>query len=374
MATTTPNYLWVVPTSSDLVKNGATAIETLGDSVDASLWNSGFGQAGKNKIINGDFYINQRSFTSTTTSGAYTFDRWGAANSGGTSTYTARAFTAGAAPVAGYEGKNFIEIASTGQTLTSSFTQYNQRIENVRTLAGQPVTVSFWAKAASGTPKVAVDIQQNFGTTGSPSAGVNVYFGEATLTTGWVRYSFTTSLPSISGKTLTDDNTLIRLGLWTSAGTDFSARSINIGLQTATISFWGVQVEYGSVATPFQTATGSIGGELALAQRYYYRTAFTGRYGSGFAKTTSTTETLTNFPVQMRIAPTALEQSGTAADYLVTYLAAAAACSAVPAFSNCSAITAATTFTVAAATLIAGDGVNAGSNASTAYLGWSAEL
>jgi hypothetical protein len=37
MATTTPNFGWSVPTSSDLVKNGATAIETLGDSIDASL-------------------------------------------------------------------------------------------------------------------------------------------------------------------------------------------------------------------------------------------------------------------------------------------------------------------------------------------------
>ena len=37
MATTTPNYGWVVPTSTDLVKDGATAIETLGDSIDASL-------------------------------------------------------------------------------------------------------------------------------------------------------------------------------------------------------------------------------------------------------------------------------------------------------------------------------------------------
>lgn len=37
MATTTPNYGWTVPTSTDLVKNGATAIETLGDAIDASL-------------------------------------------------------------------------------------------------------------------------------------------------------------------------------------------------------------------------------------------------------------------------------------------------------------------------------------------------
>jgi hypothetical protein len=37
MATTTPNYGWAVPTSTDLVKNGATAIETLGDAIDASM-------------------------------------------------------------------------------------------------------------------------------------------------------------------------------------------------------------------------------------------------------------------------------------------------------------------------------------------------
>ncbi len=37
MATTTPLFGWSVPTSSDLVKNGATAIETLGDSIDASM-------------------------------------------------------------------------------------------------------------------------------------------------------------------------------------------------------------------------------------------------------------------------------------------------------------------------------------------------
>jgi hypothetical protein len=37
MATTTPNFGWTVPTSTDLVKDGATAIETLGDAIDASL-------------------------------------------------------------------------------------------------------------------------------------------------------------------------------------------------------------------------------------------------------------------------------------------------------------------------------------------------
>lgn len=37
MATVTPNFNWPVPTSTDLVKDGATAIEALGDSIDSSL-------------------------------------------------------------------------------------------------------------------------------------------------------------------------------------------------------------------------------------------------------------------------------------------------------------------------------------------------
>jgi hypothetical protein len=45
MATTTPNYGWPVPTSTDLVKDGATAIEALGDAVDATVFGLGFSGA-----------------------------------------------------------------------------------------------------------------------------------------------------------------------------------------------------------------------------------------------------------------------------------------------------------------------------------------
>ena len=38
MATTTPNYGWPVPTSTDLVKDGAVAIEALGDAIDATVF------------------------------------------------------------------------------------------------------------------------------------------------------------------------------------------------------------------------------------------------------------------------------------------------------------------------------------------------
>lgn len=55
MATTTPNYGWSVPTSTDLVKDGATAIETLGDSVDATV-----------KALNPETTLGDISFRSAT--------------------------------------------------------------------------------------------------------------------------------------------------------------------------------------------------------------------------------------------------------------------------------------------------------------------
>jgi len=70
MATTTPNFGWSVPTSSDLVKNGATAIETLGDSIDASLVDLKGGTTGQvlSKATNTDM-----DFTwATSASGGYT--------------------------------------------------------------------------------------------------------------------------------------------------------------------------------------------------------------------------------------------------------------------------------------------------------------
>jgi hypothetical protein len=56
MATVTPNFNWPVPTSTDLVKDGATAIEALGDSIDASLVDLKGGTAGQvlSKLTNTD--------------------------------------------------------------------------------------------------------------------------------------------------------------------------------------------------------------------------------------------------------------------------------------------------------------------------------
>lgn len=73
MATTTPNFGWSVPTSTDLVKDGATAIETLGDAIDASLLDLKGGTTGqilaKNSNTDMDFTWTASSGTTWT---AYT--------------------------------------------------------------------------------------------------------------------------------------------------------------------------------------------------------------------------------------------------------------------------------------------------------------
>ena len=261
---------------------------------------------GKNKIINGDFYWNQRNFTSSTTNNAYGFDRWKFNGVDGTVTYSAQTFTLGTAPVSGYESTNFARIASTGQTLATARSTLVQNIESVRTLAGQNVVVSFWAKAASGTPKIAVELQQNFGSGGSPSADNNKYLGQVTISTTWNRYSLTTTLDGLTGKTLGTAGDNLSLQLWTSAGSNFNTRTGSLGIQTATIDFWGVQVEAGSTATPFTTASGSIGGELELCQRYYFEKGGDTVYEYHAvcqAINTTTAYGVVYLPVTMRTAP-----------------------------------------------------------------------
>lgn len=225
----------------------------------------------RNAIINGDFRINQRGFTSTTTFLAYGHDRWRLSTLGdGTSTYTTQTFTLGNA-IAGYEPTNYAQLVSAGQTTTASGTNLQQPIENVRTFAGQTVIISFWAKTTSGTPKVAIELVQNFGTTGSPSSSVNTYCGQVTLSTSWTRYSVTVVVPSISGKTLGTDvnSSSLNLLLWSSAGSDYNARTGSLGIQSTTVQYWGVQVEQNYQPTPFEQRP--IGTELALCQRYFFR-------------------------------------------------------------------------------------------------------
>jgi hypothetical protein len=82
-------------------------------------------------------------------------------------------------------------------------------------------------------------------------------FPAPALTTSWQRFTYTFTLPSISGKTIGTGSCLI---FYIRNGGTASGANLDI---------WGAQLEAGSVATAFQTATGTLQGELSACQRYY---------------------------------------------------------------------------------------------------------
>ena len=284
--------------------------------------------AGKNVIINGDFFINQRSFTSTTTSGVYTFDRWLTSFVNGTNTYSAQTLTqsTGLLPLSQLSGSTFLRIVTAGQSAASDFSAISQRIENAATFQGKTVTVSFYAKAASGTPKVSVNLAANQLGVGQ----VSNPFGSVTISTNWVRYSLTATLAALA-VAYTPSGSYLEAYLITSAGTSNATFASSIGSQNATIDFWGVQVEAGSVATAFQTATGTLQGELAACQRYYYQPT-TGAYWNGQVVTTTTYYVMVYFPVAMRTAPTITNTSIVAGNFPAT--ASSAAFAGTTSFAN----------------------------------------
>jgi len=363
-----------IPSPTEGMVSYLTASDSL-EPFNGSSWVSAAGVSSGNAILNGAFEINQRNFTSSTVSATFGFDRWRTSQSGGTVTYSAETFVPGSAPVASFEGTNFARLVTAGQSDAGHLAQLTQLIEGVRTFAGQTVTVSFWARAGSGTPKIAIELSQVFGAGGSPE--LPNLLSQVTLSTSFQRFSATITLPSISGKTIFGGNAL-RLNLWVSAGSNFNARLNSLGIQNNTFDLWGVQVEAGSVANPFRRNANSIEGELAACQRYYFRATTDGGFKTfGFGQCTSATAGLVQvpFPVEMRIPPFALEQSGTAVDYSVTSASGAGlSLNAVPTFGNATKNGALVNFTTASG-LVAGNATRLlDGNVTTAFLGWSAEV
>jgi hypothetical protein len=219
----------------------------------------------RNAIINGNFDIWQRgtSFTGS----EYGADRWINARVGTTHTATRQAFTLGQSAVPG-EPQFFCRTAVSSVAGANNYAVLIQRIEDVRTFAGQQVTASFWAKA-DATKGIALEIFQNFGTGGSPSAEVNsIGTTKVSIGTSWQKVTVTATVPSISGKTLgTDNNHFLALQIWFDAGSTYNSRTDSLGQQSGTFDIAQVQIEPGPVASPFERRP--VGVELSLCQRYY---------------------------------------------------------------------------------------------------------
>ena len=344
---TAPNRLPVGADGTTLVANSASATGV--------AWAGPTFAAGKNKIINGDFGVWARGTTITNPgNGGYTADRFFNGQDGtGTVTCTQQTFTAGTAPVAGYESAYFHRTSLTTLGTTTYF-QPTQRIENVQTFAGQAITISFWAKADSARTSLVV-LVQNFGSGGSAAT---TQAAAVTYSTAWTRYSFNFTVGSMSGKTIGTSSSL-EIGFRTTAA---------VG---SILDIWGVQVEAGSVATPFTTATGTVQGELAACQRYYNRFNITAYYPSGiFGNAISTTIARIGIPLgtQMRIAPATL-------DYANISLSDGATSTTLTALDS---TLSSTSVGLLNATVASGltqfRGYNMAAGASAGYIGFSAEL
>lgn len=205
--------------------------------------------AGKNKIINGDFGVWARGTSSFTS--AYTSDRW----------YT-DAFSVVSRSTDVPSGQPFTySLKHTAITVNSAL-RHAVELPAVGQLGifkiGTTWTLSFWTKTTA--PRL-VKFYAAFtiGNGGTPEATpVNAVTLGTSGTNTWQQWSYTFVIPA--GTTLTSANC-------------FQITPFIEGNGVAIDSFiTGIQLEAGSVSTPFTTASGTIGGELSLCERYYQKT------------------------------------------------------------------------------------------------------
>ena len=251
-----------------------------------------------NFIINGAFDIWQRGTSFDGSANSFAADRWFINNngSGATRTVSRQTFTPGSAPEVGYEGQFFFRYNQSVAGSSGTFNVFQQKIEDVRVLAGQTATVSFWARAGSALTLPSVRIVQDFGTGGSSATITNAVLSQA-ITTSWTRYSYTVLVPSLAGKTIGSSN-----GLTLEFGLPLNS--------VFTLDIWGVQLEAGLAATPFRRNANNLQAELAACQRYYWRFDSLGASGNfmpfamGHAIDSNSCRAIIRYPVAMRRLPT----------------------------------------------------------------------
>jgi hypothetical protein len=320
-------------------------------------------------IINGNFDVWQRG-TSSTTNASLAADRWSLFLNGTSNTVSRQPFIVGQTVVPN-NPTYYVRNVVTSSAGTSNYTLFNYRgIENVNNFSGQNITLSFWAKA-DANKNIALELNQNFGTGGSPSSVVHFGSQLIALTTTWTKNTITIAVPSITGKTLgSDNNSSMDINFWLDAGSDFNTRTSSLGQQSGTFEFAQVQLNAGSVALPFQPK--SYADELRDCQRYYWRMNADvplGHFATGYNVTTTTALFVVPYEVQMRTSPTFSSSAPATFNIGPTGIAGTVVTIDTTSKSASSIIfTVASGLTVNGGSRVFSDGVG------SAYLGFSAEL
>lgn len=334
MAGTTTNFAIPYPSVTDYVTDGATAMRTLAEQVDAVMTS---GTPAKNLLINGAMQVNQRSAVATAvpgiaSTGYYTADRW-ALTTATLGTAVFRQTTVVDAP----SGSGFINSLklecttanaspAVGFQLIMSQSIEGQNLQSLRkgTASAQTMNLSFWVKAfQTGVYVVEISDAVN-------SASYSKSYTIAVAGT-WQFVSF--AIPADTVGTLTNSSVAgIVVNFWLGAGSTFSSGAMGTvwastvsanravgqtNLASSTSNYWqvtGTQLTVGSVAVPFEFK--SFADELRDCQRYYYRVQ---TENSGFRQDISGYGSMTSasagdgvfiMPVTMRTKPSALEYSG----------------------------------------------------------------
>ena len=258
--------------------------------------------ANSNALINGALEIWQRNTSVAGSSTNFTADRWQAYRAVAGSTFSRQntsdttnlPFIQYCVRVQRDSGNNATNGIYLGQNLESATS---------RRFAGQPVVISFYARKgadySAASSGLNIQVKSGTGTDQNIFAGLtgeaSVIDQTATLTTTWQRFQYTATVSASATQ-------LAVFAQYAPVGTASTNDYFEIT---------GIQLELGSVATGFKRSGGTLAGELAACQRYYYRSATGGVLFTGHAYSTTSAYVQNYLPITMRTSPTTSLGAGT---------------------------------------------------------------
>jgi len=291
--------------------------------------------AGRNKIINGNMLIDQRASTTTVNAaaGTYTLDRWRAFGQTSDGVFTV---TQDSSSPSEFSKSLKVTVTTADTNITSSQSyQIGQIIEGLNTIdlawgtsAANSAILSFWVKSS---------VTGTFGGGLRNSGSSRSYPFSYTINTAdtWEKKTVTIGAET-TGTWVKDAGSGIRMDFSLGAGSNFlgtagawntnnnngaTGQTNIIATVNATWFITGVQFEIGSVATAFQTATGTFQGELAACQRYFQRIGNNASpyymYTCAAVEGVSTLWGAVPLPVTMRVVPS---MSATSSGNTFTFL------------------------------------------------------
>ena len=344
--------------------------------------------------------IDQRNGGTAVTAGGPSVDRWSMTTFG-----IGGGFTQGRVAVTDLQGYNYALRITIGASTLSGSGAYRMRtvIEGYNiadlywgTSQGVPVTVSFWVKTSA--PGVYTYFLGNRDTDGSASSTTTQYLTPFTVFNANAWEYKTLTIPPPPNGTAWDTTTNLGIsscfifyentsskqtsasGWYTNSTTDWIISPVNIfQIPNTTWNVTGVQLEKGTVATPFEVRPYAT--ELALCQRYYYivSSAVNGGYTvlcqGSFIGSTTVAQCLVNFPVTMRAITSPANFSNSAVSTFWFGSGSGATCTAVALVTGAQNVNGAQLSFTTSSAVTAGTGcIIEAANTGSAFLGFSAEL